>query len=480
MHIQNFIGGKFVKPTNNDYIENYNPAENTVIAKIPNSSFEDIELAVEAAADAFQGWSNLPIEKRIEWLRKIANALELRKLEIAELESIDTGKPISLATRVDAERSIRNFNFFADQAENLAELRFEMDDATNFVRRKPIGIVGLITPWNLPLYLLTWKIAPALVMGNTIIAKPSEMTPLTANLLCEILQSIDFPSGVINIVVQGLGRDVGQAIVEHPKIRAISFTGGTVTGKSVAATAAPMFKKLSLELGGKNATIILDDADISVAAKGAARAAFTNSGQVCLCGSRILVASSIYSQFVDALIEEIDAMKVGNPKSQDTDIGSVISQSHMEKVLSYINLAEQEGGTILTGGSSLSLDEPNADGFFVAPTLIGGLAIDSRCATEEIFGPVATIHRFETDQDAISMANITEYGLAGSVWTTNTTRGKTIAEQIDSGVLWVNTWLHRDLRTPFGGVKNSGVGREGGDWSLNFFSEFSNICVIND
>ena len=479
MHIQNFIGGKFVKPTNNDYIENYNPAENTVIAKIPNSSFEDIELAVEAANDALQGWSNLPIETRIEWLRKIANALELRKLEIAELESIDTGKPISLATRVDAERSIRNFNFFADHAENLAELRFEMDDATNFVRRKPIGIVGLITPWNLPLYLLTWKIAPALVMGNTIIAKPSEMTPLTANLLCEILQSIDFPSGVINIV-QGLGRDVGQAIVEHPKIRAISFTGGTVTGKSVAATAAPMFKKLSLELGGKNATIILDDADISVAAKGAARAAFTNSGQVCLCGSRILVASSIYSQFVDALIKEIDAMKVGNPKSQDTDIGSVISQSHMEKVLSYINLAEQEGGTILTGGSSLSLDEPNADGFFVAPTLIGGLAIDSRCATEEIFGPVATIHRFETDQDAISMANITEYGLAGSVWTTNTTRGKTIAEQIDSGVLWVNTWLHRDLRTPFGGVKNSGVGREGGDWSLNFFSEFSNICVIND
>ena len=391
----------------------------------------------------------------------------------------DTGKPISLATRVDAERSIRNFNFFADHAENLAELRFEMDDATNFVLRKPIGIVGLITPWNLPLYLLTWKIAPALVMGNTIIAKPSEMTPLTANLLCEILQSIDFPSGVINIV-QGLGRDVGQAIVEHPKIRAISFTGGTVTGKSVAATAAPMFKKLSLELGGKNATIVLDDADISVAAKGAARAAFTNSGQVCLCGSRILVASSIYSQFVDALIKEIDAMKVGNPKSQDTDIGSVISQSHMEKVLSYINLAEQEGGTILTGGSSLSFDEPNADGFFVAPTLIGGLAIDSRCATEEIFGPVATIHRFETDQDAISMANITEYGLAGSVWTTNTTRGKTIAEQIDSGVLWVNTWLHRDLRTPFGGVKNSGVGREGGDWSLNFFSEFSNICVIND
>ena len=479
MRVQNFIGGKFVKPANNSYIENYNPAENILIAEIPNSSIEDVELAVKAANDALPGWSNLPIEKRIEWLRKIANALEMRKSEIAELESIDTGKPINLATRVDATRSIRNFNFFADHAENLADLRFEMDDATNFVLRKPIGIVGLITPWNLPLYLLTWKIAPALVMGNTIIAKPSEMTPLTANLLCEILQSINFPSGVIN-VVQGFGKDAGQAIVEHPKIRAISFTGGTVTGKSVAAVAAPMFKKLSLELGGKNATIILDDADVYAAAKGAARAAFTNSGQVCLCGSRILVASSIYSQFVDALVQEVDAMKVGNPKAKDTDIGSVISQSHMEKVLSYINLAKQEGGTVLTGGSSLSLDKPNADGFFIAPTLIAGLAIDSRCATEEIFGPVATIHRFETDQDAISMANITEYGLAGSIWTTNTARGKVVAEQIDSGILWVNTWLHRDLRTPFGGVKNSGLGREGGDWSLNFFSEFSNICVIND
>lgn len=479
MQIENFIDGKFIPPVNKDYMDNYNPAENVVIATIPNSTSKDVDLAVKAASRAQLTWSNLTIKDRIQWLRKIAEGLELRKTEIASLESIDTGKPLTLAAKVDANRSVSNFNFFAEHAEQLGELRFEMPDATNYVKRKPVGIVGLITPWNLPLYLLTWKIAPALVMGNTIIAKPSEMTPLTANLLCEVLASIDFPDGVINIV-QGLGKNAGQAIVEHPKIRAISFTGGTDTGKIVAATAAPMFKKLSLELGGKNATIILDDADLAAAAKGAARAAFTNSGQVCLCGSRILVADSIYQVFIDLLVMEIEAMKIGNPRNESTDIGSVISQTHMSKVLSYIKLAVEDGGKILTGGSRLLMPEPNQEGAFVAPTLIEGLPIDSRCATEEIFGPVATIHRFATDQDAIAMANATQYGLAGSVWTTDTERGKAVAEQVESGVLWVNTWLHRDLRTPFGGLKNSGVGREGGDWSLNFFSELSNICVKND
>ena len=354
-----------------------------------------------------------------------------------------------------------------------------MDDATNFVHRKAIGTVGLITPWNLPLYLLSWKIAPALVMGNTIVAKPSELTPLTANLLAEIISSIGLPDGVLNIV-HGLGPTAGQAILEHPKISAISFTGGTETGKIVAKTAAPMFKKLSLELGGKNATIILDDADLDIAAKGAAKAAFTNSGQVCLCGSRILVAESIYDQFLPRLIAEIEAMNVGNPSNEDTDVGSVISMDHMEKVLSYIELAKSEGGIIKTGGKRLRLPPPNDNGAFIKPTLIEGLEINSRTATEEIFGPVASVHKFSSDVEAVSMANRTEYGLAGSIWTSKPRRGKAIAEQIDSGILWVNTWLHRDLRTPFGGVKNSGVGREGGDWSLNFFSELSNICVKDD
>lgn len=466
-------------PLNGEYLDNYNPATGKITSRISNSSSKDVELAVQAAQDALPAWSALSRSERIEWLRKIAKALESRKDEIARIESMDTGKPIGLAKRVDASRSVSNFEFFADHAEKLIDKEYKMADATNYVTRKPVGTVGLITPWNLPLYLLTWKIAPALVMGNTIVAKPSELTPLTANLLCEILVTIDFPPGVIN-VVHGLGPNAGQAILEHPQIKAISFTGGTSTGKIVAKTAAPMFKKLSLELGGKNATIILDDADLPTAAKGAARAAFTNSGQVCLCGSRILIDAKIYDEFMPLFIKEVEAMKVGNPVEQDTDIGSVISLDHMEKVLSYIELAKQEGGDITTGGNRLNLPEPNSNGAFISPTVVDGLSIDSRCATEEIFGPVASVHQFTGDDEAVRMANITEYGLAGSIWTSNLTRGKSVAENIESGVLWVNTWLHRDLRTPFGGVKNSGIGREGGDWSLNFFSELTNICVKDD
>jgi aminomuconate-semialdehyde/2-hydroxymuconate-6-semialdehyde dehydrogenase len=479
LQIENFIDGKFMPPLNGDYLENHNPATGNVTSHIPNSTADDITEAVQAAQDALPAWSALSRSERIEWLRKIAKALESRKDEIARIESMDTGKPIGLAKRVDASRSVSNFEFFADHAEKLIDKEYKMADATNYVTRKPVGTVGLITPWNLPLYLLTWKIAPALVMGNTIVAKPSELTPLTANLLCEILLTIDFPPGVIN-VVHGLGPNAGQAILEHPQIKAISFTGGTSTGKIVAKTAAPMFKKLSLELGGKNATIILDDADLPTAAKGAARAAFTNSGQVCLCGSRILIDAKIYDEFMPLFIKEVEAMKVGNPVEQDTDIGSVISLDHMEKVLSYIELAKQEGGEIATGGNRLNLPEPNSNGAFISPTVVDGLSIDSRCATEEIFGPVASVHQFTGDDEAVRMANITEYGLAGSIWTSNLTRGKSVAEKIESGVLWVNTWLHRDLRTPFGGVKNSGIGREGGDWSLNFFSELTNICVKDD
>lgn len=479
LQIENFIDGKFTTPRNGTYLDNYNPATGEVITKIPNSDNQDVELAVKAAQKALPSWADLPRIKRVEWLRKIAKALELRKDDIAMTESMDTGKPISLAKRVDASRSIANFEFFAEHAEKLVDEEYEMADATNYVIRKPVGVVGLITPWNLPLYLLTWKIAPALVMGNTIVAKPSELTPLTANLLCEVLTSIQFPSGVIN-VIHGLGPSAGQAILEHPQIKAISFTGGTSTGKIVAQTAAPMFKKLSLELGGKNATIILDDADLPTAAKGAARAAFTNSGQVCLCGSRILIDSKIYDEFMPLLIKEVKAMKVGNPAKENTDIGSVISHTHMEKVLSYVDLAKQEGGKIATGGGRIILPKPNSNGAFIEPTIVEGLSIDSRCATEEIFGPVASVHQFTSDDEAVRMANITEYGLAGSVWTSDLTRGKSLAEKIESGILWVNTWLHRDLRTPFGGVKNSGVGREGGDWSLNFFSELTNVCVKDE
>ena len=479
LEIENFIDGEFVPAVSQESLDDFNPATGQKIGNISSSGHRDVNNAVKAANGALAGWSSLSLDERIIWLEKIADALETKKEEIAKVESLDTGKPISLARRVDASRSITNFRFFSQFAKEQESLEFEMTDATNYVHRKPVGIVGLITPWNLPLYLLTWKIAPALVMGNTIIAKPSELTPLTANLFAKTLQEIDFPKGVFNIV-HGLGPEAGQAILEHPEIKAISFTGGTQTGRIVARTAAPLFKKLSLELGGKNASVILDDADLELAAKGAAKAGFTNSGQVCLCGSRILIDESIADEFTVLLIKEIESMKIGDPQNEDTDIGSVISISHLEKVESYVELALQEGGKILTGGNRPILDGSNANGAFLSPTVISGLDINSRTATEEIFGPVVTLHTFKDDAEAVEMANNTDYGLAGSVWTKNSERGKEFSKLIETGIMWVNTWLHRDLRTPFGGVKNSGVGREGGQWSLSFFSEMTNICVKHD
>ena len=415
------------------------------------------------------------------WLDRLADGLEARKEELAHRESRDTGKPLALARRVDAQRSIDNFRFFADFARTQEPEVFEMRDATNFVHRNPVGTVGLITPWNLPLYLLSWKVAPALLMGNTVVAKPSELTPLTANLMCEVASEIGLPTGVLN-VVHGYGPEVGQAILDHPSIRAISFTGGTATGRHVATSAAPMFKKLSLELGGKNATIILDDADLDVAVNGALRAGFTNGGQVCLCGSRILVHASIAEKFTSKFIQLVDEMICGSPEDESTQIGALISQEHMEKVESYIRLGIEEGGNVLSGGTREMTGQvgPSPEGAFLRPTVIDGLLHTSRTATEEIFGPVVTIHRFESDEEAIEIANSTEYGLAGSIWSNDTDRAHKIAQKIQTGIVWVNTWLHRDLRTPFGGVKNSGLGREGGAWSLGFFSEPLNVCIKHD
>ena len=459
--VMNYIGGEFCEASGGRRIEDIGPIDGKIIATIPRSGADDVFLAVQCAKSAQKNWAALTLEERANWLHKIADKMQENIEEIARLESLDTGKPWDVALNVDASRSVNNFRFFADFSKNIDELKFEMDDASNYVLRKPLGLVGLISPWNLPLYLLSWKIAPALLMGNAIIAKPSELTPLTAWYLCTILDQVGLPPGLVNIL-HGYGPEVGQAIVENQSIQGISFTGGTQTGKIVAATAAPMFKKLSLELGGKNATIVTDDIDIESVAKEVARASFLNSGQICLCGSRILIQSSIYEKFKEALINAVNDFK----------IGPVISKEHKEKVLSYIDLAQQEGGTILTGG-----DLTENEGFYIKPTLVEGLAIDSRCATEEIFGPVATIHSFDEDEDAIDFANITDYGLAGSVWCNNESRAKEIAEQIESGMVWINTWLHRDLRVPFGGVKASGVGREGGMWSVGFFSEAINICV---
>ena len=472
--IQNYINGKFVDTENT--IEDINPATGDIIAHIPKSSSNEVEQAVSAADLARKNWAKLSLEKRAIWLDRIADNLESKSEEIASLESLDTGKPISLARAVDASRSISNFRFFAEFARDYSDEKFEMEDAINHVVRKPVGIAGLITPWNLPLYLLSWKIAPAIVMGNTVVAKPSELTPLTANLLAEAIHEVGLPAGVVNII-HGLGSETGQAIVENPKVNIISFTGGTATGRKVAETAAPMFKKLSLELGGKNATIVLEDTNLEKVIPDIARAGFLNQGQVCLCGSRILVSDKIWDDFVDKFVNYVKGMKVGDPSSEDSDLGTLVSLEHRNKVESYIHLAQREGGKILCGGKSPNLSSPFDKGAFLEPTVVSDLSHMSRTATEEIFGPVVTLHPFGTDEEAIEMANCTAYGLAGSVWTADSERGTKIAERIETGMVWVNTWLHRDLRVPFGGVKDSGVGREGGRWSLGFFSEAVNICV---
>lgn len=481
MNALNFIDGVFVDAIGGDTIANINPATGEPIGTLAKSGRADVESAVRAAKAVQKDWSSLSMLQRADWLDRIADGLEQRKEDLAQRESKDTGKPLSLARRVDAERSIDNFRFFANFARQQKPEVFEMSDATNFVHRNPIGTVGLITPWNLPLYLLSWKVAPALLMGNTIVAKPSEMTPLTANLLCEVASAVGLPSGVLN-VVHGYGPEVGQAILEHPSIRAISFTGGTATGRHVAATAAPMFKKLSLELGGKNATIVLDDADMDAAVEGAVRAGFTNGGQVCLCGSRILVHSSIAEEFTSRITKAVDGMICGAPEDESTQIGALISMEHLQKVESYIELGIEEGGTVLTGGTREMTGQigTTTNGAFLRPTIIDGLDYTSRTSTEEIFGPVVTVHRFDSDEEAIEIANSTEYGLAGSVWSTDAQRAHKLAQNIETGIIWVNTWMHRDLRTPFGGVKNSGVGREGGAWSLGFFSEPLNVCVKHE
>ena len=477
LELSNFIGGEWLPASCDHWIDDFAPATGEPIARIPCSSSEDVDAAVNAAREALTDWSALSISDRAEWLDRIASSLEERSEDIAQLESLDTGKPITLARSVDAVRSVSNFRFFAEQGREFVAETFEMADATNRVIYKPVGVAGLITPWNLPLYLLTWKVAPALLMGNTIVAKPSELTPMTASLLAEVIEEVGLPSGVFNLV-HGTGVDAGAPLCEHEDVNLISFTGGTETGRIVAAAASSGFKKLSLELGGKNATIIRHDASVENIMPEVVRASFMNQGQVCLCGSRILIHESIYDEFVSAFLQSISDMKVGDPSDESTDLGALISAEHAAKVMSYIDLAEEEGGTILCGGGPpVDVPESFAGGNWVSPTVIDGLSPDSRCAMEEIFGPVVTLHPFADDDEAVEIANMTEYGLAGSIWSSNHEEATAIAERIDSGMIWVNCWLHRDLRVPFGGVKNSGVGREGGRWSLSFFSEAVNICV---
>ena len=478
LKLQNYISGLFIEPDSREWMDDYSPATGEIIGQVPKSQKSDVDRAVKAAKDALPYWSSLTNIERADWLDKIADNLESKYEDIAHLESKDTGKPISLAREVDAYRSVKNFRFFGEMIRNLEEESFGMEDANNRVIYKPVGVGALITPWNLPLYLLSWKVAPAIGMGNTVICKPSELTPLTADLLMKSIDEIGLPKGVINLI-HGDGMGAGAPLVSHEDVDLVSFTGGTSTGANVAQSAAVSFKKLSLELGGKNASIIFDDCDLEKTVPGVVRSGFLNQGQVCLCGSRILVQENVYDKFVDRFVNEVENMKIGDPSNEDTKLGALISPEHLSKVEEYIQIAKDEGGTILTGGYPC-LPKEFENGNWIAPTVIADLDVSSRCSIEEIFGPVVTIHKFVNEEEAIKIANNTRYGLAGSIWTTDLEKGNRVAESIHTGMIWINTWLHRDLRVPFGGVKDSGVGREGGRWSLGFFSETMNICTKYD
>lgn len=472
--IQNYINGKLIAPVNGEYIDNVNPATGKLYSYIPDSGAEDIALAVKAAKDAFPAWSELTTESRYGYMIKLSNLIEENLDELALAETTDNGKPLWLAKKVDIPRAKDNFKFFATAILHFAsESHRTSKDMINYTLRKPVGVAGCISPWNLPLYLFTWKIAPALAAGNTVVAKPSEVTPMTAYLLSKLCVEAGFPDGVLNIV-HGLGANVGQALVEHPDVPIISFTGGTNTGKGLARTAAPMFKKLSLELGGKNPNIIFDDCDFDKALRTSISSSFANQGQICLCGSRIFVQRGIYEKFKEAFVEKVGRMKVGNPLEEDTKVGAIVSQMHYDKILSYIDLAKQEGGTILTGGKSKQVGE---GGWYIEPTIIEGLSHDCRTNTEEIFGPVVSIMPFDTEEEVIGYANCTEYGLAATIWTQNIGTAQRMSEAVKCGIIWVNCWLERDLRTPFGGMKSSGVGREGGWEALKFFTEPKNVCI---
>ena len=476
-NILNYINGDFTKSRSGLSFDNVEPATGRVYSSIPNSQAEDVELAVDAATKAFPNWSNLSIEERGNWLMKLSDGIARRMDEFVEAESRDNGKPIKLARQVDIPRAISNFKFFATGIQHYASQSHEMVDVgINYTLRRPIGVVGCISPWNLPLYLFSWKIAPALAAGNCVIAKPSEITPYTAYLLCKVMDDIGFPKGVLN-VVHGYGQYVGDAIVRHPKIKAISFTGGTQTGKTISTIAAPMFKKLSLELGGKNPNLIFDDCDFDEMLRTTVRSSFANQGQICLCGSRIFVQKGIYEKFKKAFVEKVKASKVSYPSDPEAHLGAIVSKSHMEKILSYIELAKEEGGTIIAGGNQVKLAAPYDEGFYIEPTIIEGLSYDCRTNQEEIFGPIVTLTPFETEEEVLMMANSVEYGLSATIWTNDLKRAHNLAHQIEAGIVWINAWLVRDLRTPFGGVKASGVGREGGWEALNFFTEPKNVFV---
>lgn len=475
--IKNYVNGSLIAPIDNAYMDVFEPAIGKVFAQVPDSNARDVEIAIDAAKTAFPKWSSIGAHKRSELMLQLADLME-RDLDILALaESKDTGKPLEVARSVDIPRAIANIRFFATAVLHFSSESHDMDgQAINYTLRKPLGVVACISPWNLPLYLFTWKIAPALAVGNCVVGKPSEITPFTAYLFSKLCIEAGIPAGVLNIL-HGSGLNTGKNLVVHPDIKAVSFTGGTSTGASIAAAVSPVFKKLSLELGGKNPSIVFNDCEFESTLNEVLRASFSNQGQICLCGSRILIQEGIYEQFKNAFVLKVKALRTGNPYDAATQVGALVSDGHMQKVLSYIQLAKDEGGTILCGGEQLSFLAPYDSGYFVAPTVIEGLSSSCRTNQEEIFGPVVTLMPFRDEAEAVELANGTKYGLATSLWTTDLKRTHRMTERLEFGIVWVNCWMLRDLRTPFGGQKESGLGREGGWEALRFFTETKNVCI---
>lgn len=478
MKLLNYIGGELAEPISGKYLDNYNPAIGEVYSQIPDSDERDVEVAVAAAEAAFPAWSATSPVDRCAILLRLAGLIERDLETLALAESTDQGKPASLARTVDIPRAVANFRFYATAAMHLANESHDSvgQAAINYTLRQPVGVVGCISPWNLPLYLFTWKIAPAIAAGCTVVAKPSEVTPMTAFELSKLCIEAGLPAGVLNIV-HGTGPQVGSAIVGHRRVKAISFTGGTATGEAIARTAAPMFKKLSLELGGKNPNIIFADCNYEEMLATTIRSSFSNQGEICLCGSRIFIESSIYEKFKRDFSDRVNALQVGDPLEPATNVGAIVSRPHFEKIMSYIDLAQREGGTIVAGGSEVVPEGRCSGGWFIRPTIIEGLPFDCRTNQEEIFGPVVTITPFDTEDEVLGYANSVRYGLSATVWTETLSRAHRMAARLESGIVWINCWLLRDLRTPFGGVKDSGVGREGGFEALRFFTEEKNVCI---
>ena len=476
-HIANYIGGQLLAPANGQYIDNVNPATGEIYSHIPDSTMADVDAAVKAAKNAFPAWSTTPAEEKFKILNRIAELIDENLDALALAETNDNGKPLWLSKRVDIPRASSNFRFFATGLMHFATESHNMENGTvNYTLRQPIGVVGCISPWNLPLYLFTWKIVPAIAAGNCVVSKPSEVTPMTGYLLSLICKEAGLPDGVLNIL-HGNGPNCGSAIVAHPEIKAISFTGSTRAGKEIAAVAAPMFKKLSLELGGKNPNIVFADCDWEKMMRVTLQSSFSNQGQICLCGSRILVEESIYEKFKAEFVERAKKLTVGDPLLDSSKQGAVVSKVHFDKVMSCIELAKQEGGKILLGGKAVKGTGRCENGYFIEPTIIEGLGPNCRTNMEEIFGPVVTLQSFKTEEEALQLANASDYGLAATIWTQDVSKANRVAANVYSGIIWVNCWLLRDLRTPFGGFKNSGIGREGGWDALKFFTDVKNVCI---